>query len=431
MEEGEVIVNSGTKLLFDYLRDVIYDPANARLDFEKLPEDFRELGKGLQFFAECVMETAALAKALSKGDLSTDLPPRENEIAAPLKALHATLRHLTWQAQQVAMGDYQQRIDFMGDFSAAFNSMVEQLERQRKGLLDEIEKGRCKMQALARSNSFLESITAHVSQWIIVIDRESCEWLFTNRKADSVLCSTDCELQLCQWMRLQARSMRGPAEVYTTEFELPCSSGTHYFTAEVRPLIWHEHNAVAFLLIDISDEKEHLRNLENAAYRDRLTQLHNRHYGMEILNQWLSEKTPFVLCFADIDNLKYVNDRFGHAEGDKYIIRIADILREFSPDAVVCRLGGDEFMLLAKNWTMDAAEEQLEALQDRLISEHKEMGVPYDNRMSYGIIEIDADNLLSAGDLLSLADERMYEHKRAYKARRKNKANIKENASFY
>ncbi len=113
-------MNPGAEILYNYLRDVIYDPAHAALDFEKLPEDFLELGKGLQFFAECVTETTALAKELSKGDLNDTLPSPENEMAAPLKALHATLKHLTWQTQQVATGDYQQRVDFMGDFSKAF-----------------------------------------------------------------------------------------------------------------------------------------------------------------------------------------------------------------------------------------------------------------------------------------------------------------------
>ena len=119
-------------ILFNYLRDVIYTPSKAALDLDALPDDFKDFGKGLQFFATCVIEANALAKALSKGDLDTETPPSYNEIAAPLKSLHASLKHLTWQAQQIEKGDYLQNVDFMGDFSKAFNSMSHQLEERRK-----------------------------------------------------------------------------------------------------------------------------------------------------------------------------------------------------------------------------------------------------------------------------------------------------------
>ncbi|MCL2705621.1 MAG: ATP-binding protein [Spirochaetaceae bacterium] len=133
-------MESVAEKLFNYLRNVIYDPANAVLNIENLPEDFRDLGSGLQYFAECVMEAKTLAQSLAKGDLTGTLPRSGNEIAAPLKSLHASLKHLTWQAQQIANGDYQQRVSFMGDFAAAFNTMARQLEERR--ILDTQEKSK-------------------------------------------------------------------------------------------------------------------------------------------------------------------------------------------------------------------------------------------------------------------------------------------------
>ena len=119
-------------ILFDYLRDVIYNPSKAVLDVGKLPEPYQDLGSGLQFFAGCVMEAKELAQALSTGNLDAKLPPPDNEIAAPLKSLQASLKHLTWQAQQIARGDYRQRVDFMGDFAVSFNAMAQQLEERRQ-----------------------------------------------------------------------------------------------------------------------------------------------------------------------------------------------------------------------------------------------------------------------------------------------------------
>ena len=63
------------------------------------------------------------ALSIANGDLSPTLRLR-GPLAGSLKSLQANLRHLTWQTQMVAQGDFDQRVDFMGEFSAAFNSMV-------------------------------------------------------------------------------------------------------------------------------------------------------------------------------------------------------------------------------------------------------------------------------------------------------------------
>ena len=153
-------MDSVESVLFDYLRDVIYRPADAFLDVEKLPENFHEFAKGMQYFAQCVIEAKDMALSLSKGDLTGSLPSRGNEIAAPLKSLHASLRHLTWQAQQIAKGDYQQRVSFMGEFAAAFNTMAGQLEERRK--LDILEK--------SELQQYLKMILSNIPTIIIAFD---------------------------------------------------------------------------------------------------------------------------------------------------------------------------------------------------------------------------------------------------------------------
>lgn len=127
-------------LLFAYLHDVIYNPLNASLDLEQLPEAFINFGEGLQYFSNMISEAKALANELSIGNLNCTLPSKGNEIAAPLKKLHASLRHLTWQTQQVTKGDYNQHVDFMGDFSSAFNEMIKQLELRTNHLQEMIDK---------------------------------------------------------------------------------------------------------------------------------------------------------------------------------------------------------------------------------------------------------------------------------------------------
>ena len=137
LEEKSDPLKPIAKILFEYLRDIIYKPSSASLDIGRLPEVFGDLGKGLLYLGSIVSETRDFAKELAMGNLNCTPPPSTNEIASSLKMLHSSLRHLTWQTQQVAKGDYNQRVDFMGDFSLAFNNMVELLEKKQKIILDE------------------------------------------------------------------------------------------------------------------------------------------------------------------------------------------------------------------------------------------------------------------------------------------------------
>ena len=169
------------------------------------------------------------------------------------------------------------------------------------------------------------------------------------------------------------------------------------------------------MLTDVSKKNERIKKLEIAANCDTLTKLYNRNYGISLLNKWVDEKASFVLCFVDIDNLKYVNDKYGHSEGDRYILRMSDTLKKFSPDVTVCRLGGDEFMLLELGWTEKDTKKQLETLRSRLIRKGEYSKCSYYNSISFGIVQVSADNTLTAGELLSIADIRMYEYKQNHK----------------
>lgn len=88
---------------------------------------YHECARMLSSFSEA----DGFLRALAKGDLDTSPPPK-NHLISPFKELHANLRHLVWQTEQVAGGDLNQRVDFLGTFSTAFNSMVESLREKRR-----------------------------------------------------------------------------------------------------------------------------------------------------------------------------------------------------------------------------------------------------------------------------------------------------------
>jgi PAS domain S-box-containing protein len=99
----------------------------------ELPEDYpdNEIKQAVSYINNFINEYSSvtdLIYTLSRGDLNFEPPKGKMLILQSLKNLHASLRHLTWTTQQIARGDFSREVDFMGDFSAAFNRMTGQLK---------------------------------------------------------------------------------------------------------------------------------------------------------------------------------------------------------------------------------------------------------------------------------------------------------------
>jgi len=419
------VAKSDLDAFFEYLRDVLYYPKRAAIKMDLLSDDeHREFAEALLSFCDMVMETRDLAGSLSRGDLDVKLPPSDNELASPLKALHSTLKHLTWQTKQVAQGDYEQHVGFMGEFSEAFNNMISQLAEQRSEIEREAIRNEERMEELAKTNSIFQIITSSMEEWIVMVDRITGERLFANHSTESMLVSETFEQQLYDIIFEYAGMHSDDSEPRKEEFILISDEALQYFEMMIYPIRWFDHQAVACVLTDVTASKEEYNRLEDAAYKDVMTGSFNRLYGMKMLDQFHAEKTPYRLIFVDMDMLKYVNDVFGHQEGDAYIKSVAEVLQKVSPMATVCRLGGDEFMVLLQERDVRGRDmnEVLEGLRQELVNSSifNENGeLMYNRSMSYGIVEVGADNTLDKSEVLTQADERMYEYKKAHKKERR------------
>ena len=409
-------MDSTAENLFAYLRDAIYSPEKAVLDIEALPEAFRDFGKGLKYFSECVIEGNELAQALARGDLTGRQPSRDNELAAPLKALHSSLKHLTWQAQQIAKGDYMHRVEFMGEFSEAFNTMVEQLAERQQKLEDKIDQIQKQKASLEQNNLMLAALMHYVPQQIIVMDKTTNEILLTN---DIVMTEVRSDPHYIRNI-LELISSRGALD-NASEIDITYKKDDteRYFLVKTYSFEWADTNARVFSITDVTAAKYQIKALEMHAYHDNITKLYNRTFGMLTLDSWLHDKKQFVLIFTDLDGLKYVNDQFGHHEGDMYILNAARHLRSYSSTAVTCRIGGDEFMLLVPDTTYEDAHAAMLNIYADLQKNEYLNDKPYDYSISFGIVAVEPDNKMAASDILSIADERMYDNKRMRKKERK------------
>lgn len=125
LEAREEDIDRITELFHRILKGEIPQPVILPKDYPE--NEIRQVAEYASRFATEYRALADAMSALSRGELDFDVPTGKMHILQSFKNLHANLRHLTWKTQQIAGGDLGQRVDFMGGFSKAFNSMTQQL----------------------------------------------------------------------------------------------------------------------------------------------------------------------------------------------------------------------------------------------------------------------------------------------------------------
>lgn len=179
----------------------------------------------------------------------------------------------------------------------------------------------------------------------------------------------------------------------------------------------------ALAIVGESLEKQRLiAELKRLSLSDDLTGLLNRRAFMRIAQHQLKvanrTKKRLLLLFADFDQLKKVNDAFGHPEGNKALIEVASLLKEtFRESDIIARIGGDEFVVLATNTNKGSAEVLSHRLQQALDARNEESDRGYRLSISAGTAEYDPANLSTLDELLHRADQQMYEQKKAKQAK--------------
>ena len=164
-------------------------------------------------------------------------------------------------------------------------------------------------------------------------------------------------------------------------------------------------------------------NIVNISEHDAMTKQYNRR-GMERhLEQMITKARPTDTWFAiviDMDNLKYRNDTYGHIEGDKGILIIADAVNYITSDTEICvRSGGDEFFVIGLGeYTEEDIKKKIVKFNAYIDTVNKELDIPVSASIGYAV----ASNLKDQNYQIVIdeADEDMYKNKRAKKNQQKN-----------
>jgi diguanylate cyclase (GGDEF)-like protein len=170
------------------------------------------------------------------------------------------------------------------------------------------------------------------------------------------------------------------------------------------------------LIVRIGHARKH-ESLYSLSVRDDLTGLYNRRgfftLAEHLLKQAKRNMEGFFLIYADLDNLKGMNDTFGHQMGDWALIDVANILKgSFRDSDVIARLGGDEFVVMPIGKRGDNVDLIINRLQQAVDMDNVKSKRQYKLSISMGTAFFDSWAPCSIDELLFEADKSMYRQKK-------------------
>ena len=258
-------------------------------------------------------------------------------------------------------------------------------------------------------------------------------WLRVNRSLSEIVGYSETELLVSDFQAITHRDDLGNdlAEIYRmiSGEILTCQVEKRYIH-KLGHDVWVSSGAslvrdaqgnplhLIFQIQDITERKRAEAAIHTLSLADELTGLYNRRGFLAFCKQHRSSlhraNKSGVLVYADLDGLKRINDSFGHKEGDRALIKTAELLKEtFRSADVLGRLGGDEFTALAAVEPQGGVEKLISRLEEKFENYNSLKLVPYKLSISIGVAQVDSDATQSMEDLMALADLAMYENKRA------------------
>ncbi len=163
----------------------------------------------------------------------------------------------------------------------------------------------------------------------------------------------------------------------------------------------------------MTEEKKEKDQLAKIAYVDALTGLDNRaRYNSFIEEMKAGNVTEYTFFYMDLNNLKKINDKFGHNYGDQYLKASADIMQRcFSNADLISRIGGDEFMVIYNRKLRRSEMDLVQKLSERYKDLNNSEAFFYELNVACGMVSSSKSKPLDIDDAINLADKRMYENK--------------------
>jgi diguanylate cyclase (GGDEF)-like protein/PAS domain S-box-containing protein len=287
-------------------------------------------------------------------------------------------------------------------------------------------------QALVESEEHFRNAFDYAAIGMALVSPEG-NWLRVNRSLCEIVGYAEAELLASDFQAITHREDLGNdlAEIYRmiSGEILTCQLEKRYIH-KLGHYVWASTNVslvrdapgqplhFIFQIQDITERKRAEAAIQTLSLADELTGLYNRRGFLAFSKQHLSSihrgNKDVVVVYADLDGLKVINDSFGHKEGDRALVKTAELMKEtFRPSDVLARLGGDEFTALAVVDREGGLKRLVSRLQQRFDEYNALRIVPYKLSISIGVVQRDDDGTQSMEDLMALADMVMYKNKRS------------------
>ncbi|MFM1654650.1 diguanylate cyclase domain-containing protein [Brevibacillus sp. B_LB10_24] len=210
--------------------------------------------------------------------------------------------------------------------------------------------------------------------------------------------------------------------VKNTIMEHQLSSGhSRWAMASSETIDYADEKCMLLGVTDITELKKMEAELVRHASLDMHTGVLNRITGMERLKRALEraqdEDLAFIVCFVDVNNLKFVNDTFGHAEGDELIQIVCNAIKShIGENDMLFRYGGDEFIILFDHKQLH----EVQTLWKHLHRDFSQASIrhekPYPISVSHGLFQYHSRMQITPEEMIKLADAEMYRNKRRSKS---------------
>ncbi len=194
--------------------------------------------------------------------------------------------------------------------------------------------------------------------------------------------------------------------------EMKFGAETYFYEISKSPVIDHDGEVIGVVGVikDMTEFFKMQKELEEYSITDKMTQTFNRTF-FESGKYKENLQYPVCVIIADVNDLKYFNDNYGHKEGDMLIKTVVNnIDRQMRPQDLMIRLGGDEFLIILQNCALEEGHKVVAAIKDREAN-IKLCGVNIST--SYGINTAFSESELDAS--IEKADHLMYDEKKLLK----------------
>ncbi len=306
---------------------------------------------------------------------------------------------------------------FASVFILVFGIFIARMFSTQANTAKELQKSEAKYRALVESTE----------DSIYLVDREY-RYLFINRKHHERMNLAESEYMGRKYRTFHSHDetkafIEHVNEVFekgvSVQHEHQSRRDNRFFLRTLSPVHGEDGTIIAVSVVskDISQQKNLEGRLSEMLVTDELTGLYNRRGFFALAQQQLKLanrlQQGIYMLYADLDNMKEINDSFGHKEGDRALIDVAAIFKEIYRDSdIIARIGGDEFVVIPIEPPLKNVEFITERMEERLQRFNDENDRPYQLSLSYGIALYNPEFPLTIDDLIVKADKMMYEHKK-------------------